>query len=549
MRLKHPWIGVVRRLVAVGPVRDLVFRAAGKDFGLDLLAALPADARSVLDDTMRPRAGRPAHAWEDAGLGAPTPPAGSAADLTDRYAAGTLDPVAVLERVRGRLMGDDFGCSVHNPAITLCLEGATRAAEASAARWRDGAPRGPLDGVPVVVKDEVDIAGLPTWGGTAYRSTPAARDAWVIQRLRGAGAVIVGKSHATEWGLNPWGGNVHRDLPRNTRSSDHGAGGSSTGTGVAVSLGFVPVGLGSDGGGSIRIPAALNGVFGLKPSFVRIGRTGNPWGPGSMSHLGPLGRSPEDLVRFLGATAGVDPDDPTTLQAPDGHQVADAWRAALGRGVKGARIGIVEAAWADADPAVASAARDALKALEADGAELVDVVLPIEAATAAVGALTISAESMAHLSDDRAEHGDAYGDELALILSLMEGLSARELLSAHRTRGALRRQVARLFAEDVDLLAFPTTATTAPRYPLSDAGTDILDPAATAAMTRFAFLANLTGIPAGTAPCGLIEGLPTGVQFVGDAWDEASVLAALAHGARQGWTELPAAPGALDWAG
>ncbi|MCA9707403.1 MAG: amidase, partial [Myxococcales bacterium] len=195
-------------------------------------------------------------------------------------------------------------------------------------------------------------------------------------------------------------------------------------------------------------------------------------------------------------------------------------------------------AWADADGPVAAACEEGLRALESAGARLVDVTLPHESVAPAVGALLIVSEACANLSDDRSRHARAYGDEITVTLAAMSGLSAEELLGAARVRTRLRETTAQLFRTQVDLLALPTTASVAPPIPRRRPA-DLLDPASTAALVRFTFLANLTGLPAGTAPVGRVGGLPVGLQLVGDAWDEASVIAGLAALERSGVGLMP----------
>ncbi len=541
-RLSGAPLRALRHLMAIGPIANVVWRASAADFGIDKLRALPADARLPLDDMEKPVSGKAEpHSWTHAGLPTATPHRTTILDLHEAYKARATTPRVVLEAIQRRVQAQDFGESVHSPFMSL-NDAANDDVVQSAARYAAGIPRSPLDGVPVAVKDEVDMVGLPTVGGTSYRTEVATVDGWWIKKLRDAGAVIVGKTHATEWGLNASGFNPHHRFPRNVRSREHGAGGSSTGSGVAVGLGLVPAAVGSDGGGSIRIPACMAGVFGLKPTYTRVGRTGDVWQAGTtMSHVGPLAGTVSDAVELLAVLAGRDPNDPMTWVAPDDHDPAP-WRLALGRGVSGCRIGVPRAEWADADPEIAKLGLAALDALAKDGAILVDVELPLAAVAPAIGAIVICSEAAANQADDMLANGHAYGDELTIVLKLMNQLSGQELLQAYRTRAALRRQVAAVFATQVDVIALPTVNATASPYALSEDGASIFSAADTAAMTRYAFLANLTGLPAGTVPSGLVHGLPAGVQFIGDAWDEASVVAVMAHAERQGWTQLPAPP-------
>ncbi|MCA9624548.1 MAG: amidase, partial [Myxococcales bacterium] len=320
--------------------------------------------------------------------------------------------------------------------------------------------------------------------------------------------------------------------PRNVYSNGHGAGGSSTGSAVAVGLGMAPVAVGTDGGGYIRIPAAMNGLFGLKPSFNRFGGSGDIW-LGTVGHAGPIGRSSSDLVDLMEICAARDPQDPKTHFAPDWESVVGTWRPALGRGIAGCRIGVLRSELRDAAPAIARACNDALMALEKEGAVLVDVDIPLIGMANAVGPLVIAGESAANACDDIAAHRAETSDELRLVYGLMDCVTAQQHLRATRVRSRLREVMAAAIAK-VDLFALPAHARLASPYPLSENRVQIADTAWTASMTRFSFLANLTGLPAASIPVGMSEGLPMSLQLVGDAWDEASVIAGCAHLERMG---------------
>ncbi|MEO0601971.1 MAG: amidase, partial [Myxococcota bacterium] len=304
---------------------------ASRDFRIPELDALPASRLAPLDPAPIPVAGRTAHAWEDAELGPPPVTAGRTAG--SRWRAAFTEGVSPVDVVR-RIVAAHEALGPRSPFVVLDEARAIEAAEASASRWSHGTPLGPLDGIVIPVKDEFHMRGLPTRGGTAYLTDLHAEDAWVVRRLEAAGAIVLGKTHCTEWGINPSGILQHQIGPRNAYDAQRAPGGSSTGSGIATALGLCPSAVGSDGGGSIRIPACLNGQFGIKPTYIRVGRTGDLWGASSLAHIGPIGQTTADCVEQLAAIAGVDPDDPLTRFAPDGHP-ADAWRAALGRGVRG----------------------------------------------------------------------------------------------------------------------------------------------------------------------------------------------------------------------
>jgi Asp-tRNA(Asn)/Glu-tRNA(Gln) amidotransferase A subunit family amidase len=494
---------------------------------------VPLDYRPVI---ARPE--RPARAGEL------DPPAArdwprSARALAAAYRAGQVTPEEVTERALSHARALAARRPSRGPLHVYDDERALAAAREAGARIREGRALGPLDGVPIVIKEEVDVAGLPTRLGTGWMpATPAARDAAVVTRLRAAGAVVLGLSPMTEYGMSPLGVNIHRDMPRNAHHAGRLPGGSSSGSAVAVATGVVPVALGADGGGSIRIPAALNGVFGLKPTYGRVPSTGKGLpGGSSVVHIGPLGASAEDLALFLAATAGADPSDPSSAGQPplDGATLA----AALGAGVRGLRIGVDEREWDAAPREVAGPAREALAALERDGAELVPIHLSHAPHAAAIGYLTIGLECLTSLAAVRRERITELGADLQLLLSVLSTFEPDDYLDAQRLRAAMRQDAAAALRE-VDVIALPTTATAAPPVTDAEAEGGFLDPAALDAVSRYAYLGNLTGLPAGTAPVGLSgDGLPLGLQIIGDAWDEPTVLAVLAHLERAGVATPP----------
>ncbi len=465
--------------------------------------------------------------------------------LAAAYRADLTTPTRVLEEIASRIETDQFGKATNSPFICLNMEQARADAKESAKRFERGESLGQLDGIPIPVKDELDIKGLPTSGGTSYRAWPATQDAWLVRALRNAGALVFAKTYTTEYGMNPWGMNPHFDMPRNVWDCDRGAGGSSTGAAVAVALGFAPLAVGSDGGGSIRIPAALNGVFGLKPTYNRVGRGGSVFGCGSVNHMGPIGGSVAEIVDFMTVVGcQIDQDDPATAWASDSDLAPNAWRAALDRGVRGCRIGVLQSAFSQSGNAVARACEQALSELVAAGAILVEVELPLSRYALAVGVLGIATETMGSLVDDFVAYGHCMGDDLRLLLRLMQQVPAREYFLSARTRSAMRRELQHAISE-VDVICLPTTTDVAPRYPLSENRVAISDSPANQSCCRHNFLANLTGVPAASVPVGEHGGLPIGLQIIGDAWDEASVIAVMAEVERLGISRLQRPQGFL----
>ncbi|MGF1467737.1 MAG: amidase [Sandaracinaceae bacterium] len=537
-RLSGPVLRSAVAAASADPVRRALAAMLRRDLGIDEALALPAALRDAQPLHARPTRARSGSTRRSSTLGEPAPPTAlaSAASWTAAYREGHTDPVEVLDRV----LAEQRRLATATPTMAcfcaLVERAARRDAEASRDRWARHAPLGPLDGVVVPIKEELDLDGLGYRLGTAFiPPSEASADAVSVARLRAAGAILIGHTPMTEFGLSPLGVNPHRDMPRNVHHKGRLAGGSSTGTAVAVSCGLAPVGMGSDAGGSIRVPAAFNGVFGLKPTFGRVSRTGDGF-DGSMSHLGPLGASARDLAVFLEACSGVDPADELTHAQPalGAGELVDA----LGRGVAGLRIGVLEGELDAAEYAVARSGRDALRALADEGAELVPVEVELAPHAPAMGYLTIGFEAMASLLHARRDHWELLGADLQLLVRALEEQRGESYVDVQCLRAALRRQVAEALRE-VDVLALPTTVDVAPAIKDAEHRSGISDTGALHAACRFAMLGNLTGLPAGTAPVGQgDDGLPVGLQIVGDAWDEASVLQVLAHLERIGVAQV-----------
>ncbi len=515
-------------------VRQVIGGLMRKDLGVDEARALPQDARDALPLSARPWQARGVHARGEETLPIPSTTRDftmTAAQIAARYREGQADPVEVTERAL-RLARNLAGQKPSmGPILHYDDEHALRDASASRERWRAGRPVGPLDGIIVPVKEEVDLEGHGARLGTALPARKDAKDATVVKRLRDAGAIVIGTTCMTEYGMSPLGVSARRTLPRNAQNPRHAAGGSSTGSAVAVAVGLAPVALGSDGGGSVRIPACFQGIFGIKPTFGRISRHGDGFG-GTMAHLGPIGASVRDLAIFLEAVSGEDPEDELTHRNPG---FVRGWlESSLGGGVKGLRIGVLEEEISAADVQIARACREALGALEKEGAVLVPVSLRLAKHAAAIGYLSIGLEAYAALLPQRLHDFASIGTDLQLLCRIMSTFSSDDYLDAQALRAGLRRDVATLLRQ-VDVVAMPTTARTAPIVSDADVLGGMADTPELAAACRFAFLANLTGLPAGTAPIGKdARGMPMGLQIMGDAWDEAGVLRTLAHLERTG---------------
>jgi len=531
------------KFARTGAGASLLYGVSRRDMGIGALAKVPESLLGELAMDTRPVAGRAPREAPPANLAVPPPPwSGTSATLTAAYRSHAKTPIEVVESalIKARaLAAQKPSCG---PILDERADRARAEAAASTERWRNGSARGLFDGVPILVKEQTAVEGLPRRAGSDLTDAdPAVRDATCVARLRAAGAIVLGTTMMTEFGMTPLGYNPKRNMPRNPHASGHLAGGSSTGSGVAVATGVVPFAVGGDGGGSIRIPSSLCGVFGIKPTWGRVSVAGDFFG-GTVAHLGPLASSTLDLARFLEITSGFDPLDTQTALAPP--RVEGSFAAAIGRGVKGLRIGVVASEWTEAEDAVATAGRAALQALVKEGAVLVDMKLELARYAAAIGYLTITLEGLGSQLD-MYESAAPFNPDLMITYAAVTKAPATEYVRAQRMRSALRQELARAF-RDIDVLALPTTATTAPAVTDAQFEGGFLDALATDAMCRFNFLGNLTGLPALSAPVGTdAHDLPIGLQIVGDAWDEATTLAVGAHLERMG-VATPKKPRAAD---
>jgi Asp-tRNA(Asn)/Glu-tRNA(Gln) amidotransferase A subunit family amidase len=428
-----------------------------------------------------------------------------------------LSPTTVAERIEHAVRGfasDSMGFFIARKPDELA-----RDAEASAARHRQGAPASILDGVPVVIKDELDIAGYATTLGTSFRKERATVDATIVARLRAAGALIVGKGNMNEIGINPIGLNPHWGACRNPWNRGHITGGSSSASAATVAAGLCPISIGADGGGSIRIPAALCGVVGFKATHGRIPETGVPplcWTPG---HAGPLGLTVADVAATYAIIAGPDGHDPCSDRQPP-PSLADFENV----DVEGLRLGICRPYFEDADADVVKACREAVMGLESRGAVVKELPPPDLNRILWSHATIILSEMATAMRDEVLRDSSRFAYDSRTNLALAQRFTALDYVHALRHRHALTMETLRQL-HDVDLIVTPTTASTAPPIPeasLPDGESNLV---VADALMRFVRLGNLTGFPAVSVPCGFDgAGLPVGLQLLGRPWEEHLVL-------------------------
>jgi aspartyl-tRNA(Asn)/glutamyl-tRNA(Gln) amidotransferase subunit A len=373
--------------------------------------------------------------------------------LADQLRSGALSPVKLAEATLDRVTALDPRLHAF---IQVTRERALAEAQAADILLRGGHDRGPLQGVPYAVKDLYDVAGLPTTAGTRLLAgNMARRDAAVVRRLAAAGMVLVGKTHTVQFAFGGVGINHDHGTPHNPwHATPHAPGGSSSGSGVAVGAGLVPMALGSDTGGSVRIPAALCGTVGLKTTVGRISRAGVYPLSWTLDSVGPLTRSVEDAALVHDAMQGIDPADETTLGVAPGDVLAT-----LRAGVKGLRLGFGETVFFDdVDAEIVSAVREAGQVLRGLGAHVESVAVPevAEAMGEQRRAHMIAAEALAVNGRLLDEHFDALDPIVAHRMKGARTFPATDYFLVLRQWAALRERVKQRLA-DVDALLVPAT--------------------------------------------------------------------------------------------
>jgi Asp-tRNA(Asn)/Glu-tRNA(Gln) amidotransferase A subunit family amidase len=444
----------------------------------------------------------------------------SARRLVDAYRAGRTDPVEVAQRVVEAVADSDRMDPPLRAFIAQRSEDVLEMAEASRRRYRSARPIGPLDGVPIAVKDEVEQKGYPTTVGTSFLGrAPAEEDSLAVSRLRRAGGVLLGKTNMHEAGLGVTGINPHHGPVRNPYDANRISGGSSSGSAAAVAAGFCPMALGADGGGSIRIPAALCGVVGIKPSYGRVSERGAFPLCWSVAHLGALAGTVEDGVRVLEIIAGRDQEDPNTWAQPPLDLSG-----CLEGDVEGLRVGICSDFFDQASPEVSEICMAAVRRLESEKAQIVDLDIDSLEYVRPVHYVTIGVEMATALYEHRKEHRRSFAPDTRILLEVAAGIPAVDYLRAQQ----LRTRVCRGFDDALrlaDVIISPTTGrTAAPIRPeaiaCGESDQEVLE-----AMTVFSFAANATGLPAVTVPVGYDgEGLPIGMQIMARSWQESVAL-------------------------
>jgi Asp-tRNA(Asn)/Glu-tRNA(Gln) amidotransferase A subunit family amidase len=456
----------------------------------------------------------------------------TAAGIARRVRDGDVSPVEVvdahLDRIENR--GDRT-----NAFVTVTPERAREAAAAAERAVADGERLGPLSGVPVAIKDLDDVAGVRTTSGSLlFEDRVADEDAPFVARLRAAGAIVVGKTNTPEFGLGTTTDNLVAGATGNPFDPDRVSGGSSGGAAAALGESLVPLAPGSDAGGSIRVPASLCGVFGLKPTY---GLVPNPKRPNAfaglapLSHQGPMARTVEDAALALDVTAGPHPRDPTSVPA-----TAD-YRAAVDRPIDEFRVAYSpDMGTYPVEPAVRDVLDDAVRAFEREGAtvDAVDPDLGHDAAGVLDAYYTMATVRWRALLERLADEGfDPHGADRERLRPYLRELilDAERPTPRERERADVVRTDVHDGLEDVleeyDLLVTATTGTVA--FP-HDEAPEIVDGTGIEPLRGWVLTQpyNFTGHPAASVPAGEVDGLPVGMQVAAPRHADADVLAAAA---------------------
>lgn len=448
----------------------------------------------------------------------------SIAEAGRRLRAGEIRSVDLTEACLSQI---DAVEPTVNAFITVLAERALEESRRADEELRAGQDRGPLHGIPVAVKDLCQTKGVRTTAGSdILRDWVPDEDATVVRRLREGGAVLLGKLNLHEFAYGVTSANRWYGPVANPWDPERHPGGSSGGSGAAVAAYECFMAIGTDTGGSIRIPAALCGVVGLMPTYGLVSRAGVVPLAWSLDHVGPLARTVEDVALTLNVLAGYDPADPTSVEVPGFDAAAE-----LGQGIEGVRVGVLWEAFDRVNDDVRTPCEAGVRTLAALGARVVGVELPYFAEMAATRVLV--AEAATYHARWLAEMPERYSDDLRALFLRGLAVTAVEYVSDLRLRRRFTTHVQERMRE-VDVIVLPTCPMVACRFEEIDA-----------TVYRYASLTSPwdhTGQPVISVPCGFGEGgMPVGLSFAGRPFEEA-LLCRVAHAFEQARGPLPEPP-------
>jgi aspartyl-tRNA(Asn)/glutamyl-tRNA(Gln) amidotransferase subunit A len=430
--------------------------------------------------------------------------------IVSRLQSGELTSLALTEAYLDRIRALDGAVGAF---VTVTEELALERARSLDATFARRGPVGPLHGLPVALKDNIDTQGVRTTAGSAFFAERVPdHDATVVERLNAAGAVLVGKTALHEFAFGATTQNPHHGPCRNPWDLERIPGGSSGGSGAALGAGLCAGALGTDTGGSVRIPGALNGVTALRPTRGCVSARGVFPVSWTLDAVGPMGRSAADVAALFEAIAGYDEGDPGS--------VAGTLRPSLAEnGLRGLRIGVPRGFLFDeVDPEVDAAVRGGIEALAELGATIEEIEIPDAAAAVEVATRIILSEALA-VHRDRLEHEpDRFGEDVRRRLGIGVGITGADYGQLRQDARVWRRTIAGTLSR-VDVILGPVTAIVAPPA----AGAETIE--TTRRLTRFTYGWSLAEVPAISLPCGFsADGIPIGMQLVAGAWCDRTLL-------------------------
>lgn len=444
----------------------------------------------------------------------------SISDYAEAYRAGTLTPLQVAERAIEQVKKSDESNPPLRSIIAMHTDVVIKHARASTERFKEGKPLSIFDGILIAVKDEFDVEGFSTCVGTKILcelNGISKNNSEIVDRLVKLGAIVLGKTNMHEVGLGVTGANYHWGTPRNPYNTSCYTGGSSAGSASAVAAGLVPLAIGADGGGSIRIPSSLNGIVGLKPTAGRISSYGKRPLGWTVGVSGPMGSSVHDVALGYLATLGPDPRDPKTLIQPkNDFSLQD-----LKTLPKSLKIGVFYP-WLEYAKCqqIKKTVLNILDKLKQANIEVVSIEIPHLMIISKAHQITITSEGQSTMQKIIQTHLSNFSYESRVIWAAMDSIPARDYVSAQKVRTHGINLMNEVF-QKVDLLVVPSTGITAPFIPPESLQYGMSDLEMLEQIMLYSPLANFVGIPGISVPAGYSsQGLPIGVQFMAGHWNE-----------------------------
>lgn len=430
---------------------------------------------------------------------------------------GSLSPVDVVQASLDRITKLD---PTLNSFLDVWDESALEEAQAARQAIASGGYLGPLHGIPVGLKDLIDVDGRETTGGSAVLAgNMAEADSSVAARLKAAGAILIGKMNLVEFAFGATGLNAHTGDVKNPWDTERITAGSSSGSAAAVAAGMIPVALGSDTGGSIRMPASLCGIAGLKPTYGRVSRAGVLDLSWSMDHVGPMTRTTEDCGLLMNVLAGYDPNDPASS-----HQPVPDFTSNLYRGLEGMKIGVPTHYFFDdfVDPEISIAVHNAVELIANNGVEVVEISMPWVSKGRAINLGIIRSEAVSVHENWLADRADKYTPAVRARIQSGYNVAAIDYVRAQRARQWFNHQMAESM-KGVDVLITPSVPIATPT--IAECSPAPGKPAGGNELAWFTGVFDTTGQPSHSIPCGFTEnGLPIGMMITGHPFDEMTVL-------------------------